>query len=66
MGDFRDLPLLPEAPSTARITTWQVTRYGGIHQMSTFILRFPAVSWLSKSRPRLIPNHSRAPEVLSS
>jgi len=40
MGDFRDLPLLPEAPATARITTWWITIYGGIFLVSTIILRF--------------------------
>ena len=40
MGDFRDLPLLPEAPATARITTWQSTRYSSLIWKSTIMLGF--------------------------
>ena len=45
MGDFRDLPLLPEAPATARITTWQSTRYSGLIWKSTIMLGFSLFFW---------------------
>ena len=40
MGDFRDLPLLPEAPSVARTTTWQIAIYSVSENMSTIYCAF--------------------------
>lgn len=40
MGDFRDLPLLPEAPSVARTTTWRITIYSVPENMSTIYCVF--------------------------
>ncbi|MBQ36904.1 MAG: hypothetical protein CME04_10985 [Gemmatimonadaceae bacterium] len=59
MGDFRDLPLLPEAPATARITTWQVTTYRGFMALSTIMLRFSFFFCFRVRRLRCVASKQR-------